>query len=260
MKKSVNLYFNYVEGSEQRLKEFKRQGYDEFFTGMYDKPETLTWQQQLELAKELGLGCTMMHCSYREPDLNYFWEQHEIGDAVCENYINQIKQCGEFCDNFVVHLNGSKGSKQTEIGLKRIMKMLKVCEKYNINLCIENLYSEQEIPYIFSNISHPLLKICYDCGHKNFLTPQFDICKQYGKYITVLHLHENNGVTDEHKKLTPTSNVFEGLVKDFAYLNKDVALASEIKYAGQDWKQYLSENLEVLKLLDGKICVSDLEK
>ena len=48
MKKSVNLYFNYVEGSEQRLKEFKRQGYDEFFTGMYDKQETLTWQQQLQ--------------------------------------------------------------------------------------------------------------------------------------------------------------------------------------------------------------------
>ena len=104
MKKSINLYFNYTEGSAQRLNEFKRQGYDEFFTGMYDKLETLSWKQQLELANSLGLSCTMMHCSYREPELNYFWEDSEIGEAVCQNYINQIEECGEFCSNFVVHL------------------------------------------------------------------------------------------------------------------------------------------------------------
>ena len=260
MKKSVNLYFNYTADSETRIKEFKKQGYDEFFTGIYDKPESLGWKQQLELAKQLGLGCTMIHCSYYEPDLNYFWEQHELGDDVCEKYIKQIQECGDYCENFIVHLNGAKGSKQSEIGLKRIARMLKECEKYNVNLCIENLYSAQEIPYIFSNISHPLLKICYDCGHKNFLTPEFDVCKQYGKYITTLHLHENNGVRDEHKKLTEKSDVFCGLINDLKYVNPNVALAAEIKYSGEDWQQYLQENFDVLSVLDNKICVCNFEK
>ena len=260
MKKSVNLYFNYCADSTERIKEIKKQGYNEFFTGIYDKPESLTWQQQLKLANDLGLGCTMMHCSYYEPDLNAFWEENELGDAVCEKYIKQIQECGAYCNNFVVHLNGSKGSKQSEIGLKRIMRMLKECEKHNVNLCIENLYSAQEIPYIFSNISHPLLKICYDCGHKNFLTPEFDVCKQYGRYITTLHLHENNGIADEHKKLTVGSNVFKGLEKDLEYITPNITLAAEIKYKGEDWQQYLQENLDVLNILENNICLHNFKK
>ena len=76
--------------------------------------------------------------------------------------------------------------------------MLKVCQKFNTNLCIENLYSDQEIPYIFQNIKHKNLKICFDYGHHNFLTPKFDIMKNFGEYVTVLHIHNNNGQTDEH--------------------------------------------------------------
>ena len=258
MKTSINLYIN-KQDTLEKITAFKNAGYDEFFTGMYDKTETLTWREQLDLAKELGLKCSMMHCSYYEPELNNFWLDNEIGEKVKNDYINQIKEYGEYTKddlnkkNFVVHLNGDNNSITSEIGLKRINEILRVCEEYNVNLCIENLYSKTEIPYIFDNIKNPYLKICYDSGHKNFLTPDFDICEKYGKYITVLHLHENNGLKDEHKKLTATSNVFKKLIYEISLLNKDVVLCSEIKYAQEDWKDYIIENLKSLKQLNKEI-------
>ena len=83
--------------------------------------------------------------------------------------------------------------------------------------------------YIFQNISHPLLKICYDSGHKNCLTPNLQICEKYGKYISVLHLHENDGKSDEHKKLSIGSPVFLKLQNEIKFIDKSVVLASESK-------------------------------
>ena len=184
-------------------------------------------------------------------------ETAEIGDEVEKSYINQIELCGKYTKNFVVHLNGSKECTVSKIGLERIKRILKACEKHNLNFCDENLYSDKEIPYIFENISHPLLKICYDSGHRNFLTPNFDICERYGKYITVLHLHENNGLQDEHKKLSVGSPVFNKLKKEINMMNDDVVLASEARGVCENWKEYINSDLKTLKEL-GKYKKSEM--
>lgn len=250
MKTSVNLYVN-NENSKEKLDVIKKLGYDEFYTGMYDVKESMSWKEQLDYARKIGLRCTMMHCSYYEPRLDNFWLNNDDGELVANDYIHQIEQCGEYVDNFVVHLNGSKNSTLSKIGLERLERILDVCEKYDVNLCIENLYSSVEIPYIFEHIQNPYLKICYDAGHKNFLTPDFDICEIYAQYISVLHLHENDGTKDEHKKLTKGSKVYSRLVDELPLLNSDVVLSSEIKVNDQeiDWKEYLKSNLDSLKSL-----------
>lgn len=115
---------------------------------------------------------------------------------------------------------------------------------------MENLYSDKEIPFIFSQISNPYLKICYDTGHRNFLTPEFEICKQYGKNVSVLHIHENNGLIDEHKKLSYGSNVYNKLVKELSFLNSKIDLSNEIKYNDNDCAKYLKSNLDCLNQLE----------
>lgn len=250
MNKSINLYCNSEISTEEKIKAFKAVGYDDFYTGMYDRKETMAVKEQLEFAKRLGMLGNMMHCSYYEPDLNYFWEDCEIGEKVCDSYIQQIESCEGICKNFVVHLNGAKGSKQTVIGLNRILRILKACEKFDTNLCIENLYSEYEIPYIFKNISHKNLKICYDIGHVNFLTPDFKICEQFGQYITVLHIHENNGIKDEHKPLTVGGKIFKKLANELAYLDKNVTLAAEIKVTKEEFYSAIKQSLDSFNCLE----------
>ena len=253
MKKSVNLYFNYDIDSKEKIDKIKQLGYDEFYTGMYDASDTMKWKDQIEYAKSIGLNCSMIHCSYYEPKLNNFWLENNDGEEICNSYISQIEQCREYTKNFVVHLNGSKDSLVSNIGLERIKKILKVCEKYDLNLCVENLYSAEEIPFIFKNIHHKNLKICLDYGHKNFLTKSFDIMKEYGKYVTVLHIHDNFGEKDEHAIVghgnIDWDYVAEGL-KDKQYL----VLCSEIKLPDKEhYAQGLKENFVALCKLDSLI-------
>lgn len=253
MRKCVNLYFSYGIDSKEKIDNIKKLGYDDFFTGMYDAKETMTWKEQIEYAKSIGLGCSMIHCSYVEPKLNNFWLDNEIGDEVCNSYIDQIEKCHAYTKNFVVHLNGSKESIVSEIGLERLKRILKVCEKYDVNLCVENLYSDQEIPYIFKNIHHKNLKICLDYGHKNFLTKDFDIMKDYGKYVTVLHIHDNNGEKDEHKIIGHGNIDWDYVAKGLSD-KQDIILSSEIKLP--DTKTYvkdLKENLQMLNKLDSLV-------
>ena len=250
MKTSKSLYFNLNVDSKTKLDTIKSLGYDEFFTGINDAKETLQFKEQLAYANKIGLQCTMVHCSYFSPSLNSIWLAGKAGDDVIDDYINQINMCGTLSKNFVVHLHGSKESVTSQIGIERIKRLLSACEKYNLNLCVENLYSDKEIPYIFQNLSHPLLKICYDSGHKNFFTPSFDLCEKYGKYIAVLHLHENDGNRDEHKKLSIGSPVFLKLKNEIKFIDKNVVLASESKCKEENWQEYLKEDLFAMKNLE----------
>lgn len=249
MKTSVNLYFEKGIDTKTKMNTIKALGYDEFFTGIYDKEETLTFAEQMQYAQEIGLPCTMVHCAYYEPGLNDFWLPGEAGDKITDDYIQQIHQCGNLTQNFVVHLNRSGDCPVSKIGIDRLQRILQVCEKYNLNLCVENLCSANEIPYIFTNLEHPLLKICFDSGHHHWLMPEFNICQEFGKYVTTLHLHENDGTADEHKKLTVGSPVFNRLKKDLRYLDDSVVLTSELKHAGENWTEYLRQNLNSLKEL-----------
>ncbi len=252
MKKSTNLYFNNNVDTKEKLNAIKSIGYDEFFTGIYDKLETIPWKEQIEYAKKIGLNCTMIHCSYREPLLNNFWLDNEIGEQVFQSYLEQIKLCKGYTKNFVVHLNGDKNSVVSEIGLNRIRKLLEECEKYDINLCIENLYSANEIPYIFKNIKHKNLKICFDTGHKNFLTPNFNILKEYLPYISVLHIHDNHGEKDEHLILGK-GNIDLNELSKYLSCRQDLVLASEMKNNEPNFVNALKEDYKALSMLEKMI-------
>ena len=158
----------------------------------------------------------------------------------------QINKIGEYTNNFVVHLSGSDEVVHTPIGLQRINRLLKTCEKYNINLAVENLYTENEIRYIFNNLSHPLLKICFDCGHKNFLTKNFDLLGEYGRYVSVLHIHDNNGITDEHK-IIGTGNInLKQLAKQLSKYNLIYSAEIKVIDKGLDLKEVLQSNKDAL--------------
>ena len=123
--------------------------------------------------------------------------------------------------------------------------LLDECEKCDLNLCVENLISDVEIPYIFDNISHDRLKICFDVGHKNRFTPNLDILKNYGEHIEVLHIHDNDGSADQHS-IPGRGNIdWNGFAVELKkYPN--LVLSSELKLYNEDYKSVLSENFNAL--------------
>ena len=189
----------------------------------------------------------MMTGRYNEPKLHYFWEDGKKGDEVCDFYIKQIEISKGLSENFVIHLNGPQEYNLSEVGLNRIRKMLEVCDKCNINLCVENLYSEEEIPYIFKNINHNRLKICYDVGHKNFLTPNFDIMARYSEYISVLHLHDNNGTKDEHLPCGRGNIDWKKFAQEELITIPNITLSAEVREVGNNILQETFEGLEMIE-------------
>lgn len=248
-KTSINLYYNTKLDSKYKIDLIKKLGFDEFFTGVYDAHETMSAIEQILYAKSLGLKCTMLHCSYTEQDLNDFWFDNEIGDRVFNSYVEQIRTHKGLMDNFVVHLNGSFNSPLTEFGLDRIRKLLEICEECNTNLCIENLYSDEEIPYIFRNISHPRLKICFDTGHRNFLTPNFDVLEDYGKYVTVLHIHDNHGETDEHIVCGEGTIDWEKFAQQLAKY-PEIVLSAEVKTNDKNKDTLITDQVNAFQKLN----------
>lgn len=253
MKKSVGLYFNNSKLEYKKIELVKRIGFDEFFSDIYDEGEDLSLKQQCEFGKSLGLNCTMIHCLYNEPDLHYFWEIGDNGDEICEKYCNQIRLIKGLTKNFVVHLNANKNQKQSLIGIERIRQMLSVCDQCDINLCIENLYSETEIPYIFNNIKHEKLKICFDTGHKHFLTPNFEVIKNFYKYVEVLHMHDNHGKSDEHLICGRGNIDWKNFAKELRVI-PNIVLSCEARSVDADMDEFLREVYNSLTLIEQYMC------
>jgi len=132
---------------------------------------------------------------YQAKELSHFWEKGKRGEVLVKNLKKDIKLAnkhGFSC--LVVHLKG----RYTQIGEQRLLKVLNICEKYNVNLAVENLDNEKLFVKIFEKLNHPNLKFCYDLGHHNLWMKNIDLLEVYGNKLVALHLHSNMGKCDTH--------------------------------------------------------------
>lgn len=255
MKKAINLYF-YGGDTKTKLDAIKSTGYDGVLLGMYTNSETMNIKEQLEYCKIINLEISMVHCQYNSEDLNYFWDNDsKVADEILNDFINQIETISGYgVKNFVVHLSGTKPPKTSNYGLERIKKILDVCQKNNIRLCVENLEYPKHVDYIFKNINHPMLYFCYDSGHKHCFSKHSKIAKKYSKILSATHIHDNYGKRDDHLILgRGTTNVNE-LAKELSLTHCEY-LSAEIKYKNSElpMNEILKQNLDALKTLDEKI-------
>ena len=251
---SINTYFNNEWDTKKKLDTIKELGFDEFFTGIYDCNETMTVPEQVEYARTLGLNCTMIHCSYKDLNVDSFWQNNPDGEQIFQEYYNQLKSCKGLSENFVVHLNDSYECALGEVGIIRLRKLLELCDECGINLCIENIFLTNEFDYIFRNINHPRLKICFDTGHRNFLTPSMDVIKDYGKHISVLHIHDNYGITDDHLPCGQGLINWEEFAQQIATL-PNLVLSAEIKptSATRDKDALIFDQIKASRWLQGLV-------
>ena len=202
MRKGISFWFGYEIPTEERAKMIKKAGFDCVITSADKRfnKENGTIRKQVKMFKKYGLENSSLHMRYRTEELHYFWEDSKIGEKIKKNLIKDVnvaKKYGFTC--VVVHLYGE----YSKIGEGRLLEVLKVCEKVNIPLAIENIDDQKTFIETFKRIKHPLLKFCYDCGHNNVFDKDFDYFKDYGDKLITLHLHDNDGSQDQHtlKKL-----------------------------------------------------------
>jgi|AntRauTorcE11897_2_1112592.scaffolds.fasta_scaffold00016_82 sugar phosphate isomerase/epimerase len=262
MKKGIIVPFFEEISFNKRLELMKKAGFSTLMISFDVGHEKFTapLEQTINLCKQHNLQINTAHAPYKEPDVNNFWLPGEKGEELKREYIKYINLASKHNIKTVVyHLHFMNDYELTDIGINRLNEMVKFAEKHNVNVAIENLYSYKELDYIFSKIKSKNLGFCFDSGHENFLTPKADFLNKHGNKLHALHLHDNDGYTDQHK--TPFSGTinWDNIAKGLASAN-EVNLDSEVKLKRPNNKTKVTEE-ELLSLLKKEyLALQKLEK
>ena len=168
MKKGVRFYFGYDIDKKLRAPMIKDAGFDSVITSYDKKYQSLngSLRFQVKQFKKYGLRPSSLHMRYETDELPYFWENGKNGEKLKKMLIQDVKKAKKYGFTCVVLHLGGKYSKICE---KRLLHVLNVCEKLNIPLANENIGERSIFIDVLKNICHPMLKICFDSGHQNFI-------------------------------------------------------------------------------------------
>lgn len=262
MAKGICFYFGYPIEPKERAKLIREAGFDHIIASTDDRfnHQNGTLEEQVEYFKKNGLTLSSLHSKYTASELPEFFKEGEIGDRMEQSLISDVllaKKYGFTC--VVVHLFGEP----SQIGLDRLKRVLKMCEQTNIPLAIENIDCQKVFLYVFENISHPLLRFCYDCGHHNIFDRDYDYLKNFGDKLICLHLHDNMGESDDHTVKKYGTIDWDKLAKKLAAINPNITLDFELlfhKKYGMNASEALREAASDAKWLEERVAFYSKKK
>jgi len=227
MNKGIVFYWGFNIDIEQRCKIIDTIGFDCVITNADSKfnKQNGTIKEQIKLFKQYNIKLSSLHMRYNGQDLPYFWTKTKKGDWMERRLIKDVKIAYKYGFPYVVtHVKGIPN----EIGLKRLERVLKVCDKYNVDLAIENTEDITCFMYVFDNIKHKHLKFCYDSGHGHCFHLEIDFFKCFGDKLVCLHLHDNKGLNDDHTLNKYGSIDWDKIAKQLAEINYNGNLDYEV--------------------------------
>jgi sugar phosphate isomerase/epimerase len=224
MKHQIYFDYGYDSTDQKKIELIKYNHFDGVF---------LFWREELDEVvkqiREASLSIETLHLPFDncndlwcETMASSYWEV--INRAVDDAYRLKIP-------TVIFHISSTANPPAiNETGLKRFSELLLKCEKYQINLALENLRRLDYLDYIFSSLKSPYLKFCFDSGHANAFTCNIETFpwEGYSDKLICLHLHDNNGLRDQH--LLPFSGTinWEHLIKKLSFYHYNGPLTAEV--------------------------------
>lgn len=196
MFRGINIKYDECGKYKTDIKKIKKAGFNNLMI-LYNK-------NAINLIKEAqtnNLIVSALHLPYKNC-VNYIWENNvntiiyknlliEAIEFANENHINKV----------IMHItSGNEPPLMNVCGINFVNELLEYCEKYKIFLCLENLRRLDYLEYIFQNCESRYLAVCLDTGHINAFTHN-SYTFPWDNYLTkiqCIHLHDNNGVDDQH--------------------------------------------------------------
>ncbi len=194
--KGINFEYGYKSFYSERASMIKHAGFDSVLIS-YDE----FVEDALHSIQNVGLNIDALHLPYRKM-VNNIW----LSGDVSEPYLQLLSGCIAYADKkgirrVVAHITSTDTPPPKNIrGIEFINKLLAVCEKHNVCLCLENLRRLDYLEYIFENCGSRFLGFCFDSGHSSAFTHNQMAFpwEKFGEKLMCVHLHDNNGVEDEH--------------------------------------------------------------
>ncbi len=170
-----------------------------------------------DAARKYDIEISQMHGPFP------MWVQDR--DAMNEYTIMATEKCFAImqyigCKNIVVHPTNAQyllnKDAEREINLNIYRRLIPAAKKYGITVCLENLFANikgrimegpcadvAEIVWYIDKLNEEagenVFGFCLDVGHANLYGRNlYDYIKGIGHRLTVLHIHDNDGLSDLH--------------------------------------------------------------
>lgn len=237
MKKIIGFNYKYNSPEKERSKLIKEVGFDGVFIYSQYNP-----QNYIQDILGSGLEIETLHLSYKRLEngvcldsrfVNNLWLDNDAQKIYLKTLLSEIDFAKTYgIRKVVMHITGGNTPPEmSQVGVDFIEQVLNYCENRKIELCLENLRCLPYLEFIYSNLKSPYLKFCFDTGHANYMTKNamkfpWDI---YGKYLSCLHLNDNNGTKDSHSIPFKGSIDWNLLIKDICSWNSGINLTLEVR-------------------------------
>jgi len=197
----ISTWFGYKYSFDEIVKLIKNVGFQSVMTWWGDEfieRDGQPKEKKPDIIRRSELRLENVHFSIF--NINDIWLDTIDGQKLLDKYIENIDDCKiHEIPTAVVHIiDGYNPPPYNQLGLDRFKRIIDKAEKRNINIALENLTKPEYLEYIYKNIKSSKLKFCYDSGHENCLTPNYNHLDKYSEKLVALHLHDNNGIKDQH--------------------------------------------------------------
>ncbi|MCL2406428.1 MAG: sugar phosphate isomerase/epimerase [Defluviitaleaceae bacterium] len=147
-------------------------------------------RKQPKLARGIGLEIDNIHAP--SANASSVWQEGFDGDVYRDMLISCVNDCAAYqIPSAVIHLTSMPPYPPvSDIGLRRIVKIIEAAEQKNVKLAFENLWSPDHLAAVFNHFSSPNVGLCYDSGHENVNRP-YDALGLYGDRLFAVHINDN---------------------------------------------------------------------
>ena len=206
--------------------------------------ERETRAQRVGLANEYHLYIENVHADMENS--NFLWVPDASGDEKAEELIQAIIDCKTYgIKCMVIHLtNGNEPPEISDIGLLRMEKIFLTAKRHEITLAIENVRTEKHIRYILDHYHDEHIGFCLDTGHANIWFKDTDWLSLYGDRLAAVHLHDNNGINDEHSVPFMGNLGWNEIMYQLSRSLYHGPLTLETEYRGDENFEYLEKFLK----------------
>jgi len=171
-----------------------------------------------EAAAKYGVSFNQMHAPFP------FYVKNEFGNEYVMRAVRKCIMIAGYldCPYVIVHPaflgydDQLSPEDEWKINIERYSALIEDCKKYHVTVCLENMFTGHNgrvVQAICSDMAEAARYIdalneiagekcfafCLDIGHLALLGRNIytSIC-QIGKHIETLHIHDNNGMSDQH--------------------------------------------------------------
>ena len=218
------------------------------------------------MAAQAGVTISQIHGPWRWPPRDSTAEERAERMEKMQKAVNIAALLG--CRYVVVHpimpygeedLKENRERETWEENIVFFTSLANYAAAYDVTICVENMpmrYFSLATPRRLSEfvraIHHDRLKICLDTGHVAVFSELAvgDEVRRLGRYIQVLHIHDNDGSSDAHAY--PTEGIIDWA--DFFAALKEIGYSGALSLetapsGGCDDEQFAQESIRLNQLL-----------